>query len=291
LVPTGRQEADFPHVRLESEWTEQPGHRRLAFAHSRDSSDKIPPRLSSPAPRRGPPVRSRPCNANEPGTVKKLLNGIVDFRKKVRPEVKDTFALLALGQAPDALFIACSDSRVAANVFASTEPGDMFVIRNVGNLIPPYTEGNEAPHFGAEAAAIQFALANLPITDVIVCGHSECGAMAALEHGHVQGDVPALKCWLRHGKSSLQKLETGAELGNHLDRLNQLSQLNVLEQLEHLKSYPIVQQRLTAGLRLHGWYFDIKEANVYEYEPSEQRFHLLDEAYVATLLQRQGDRS
>jgi len=101
--------------------------------------------------------------------VKKLLNGIVDFRKKVRPEVKDTFALLALGQAPDALFIACSDSRVAANVFASTEPGDMFVIRNVGNLIPPYQEGEEAPHFGAEAAAIQFALGNLPITDVIVC--------------------------------------------------------------------------------------------------------------------------
>jgi carbonic anhydrase len=222
--------------------------------------------------------------------VKKLLNGIVDFRKKVRPEVKDTFALLALGQAPDALFIACSDSRVAANVFASTEPGDMFVIRNVGNLIPPYQEGNDAPHFGAEAAAIQFALANLPITDVIVCGHSECGAMGALADGAGQGDAPAFKCWLRHGEGSLHQLEAGAELGSHLERRNQLSQLNVLEQLEHLKSYPIVQQRLAAGrLRLHGWYFDIKEANVYEYEPSEKRFHLMDEAYVATLLKRQGD--
>lgn len=223
--------------------------------------------------------------------MKKLLNGIVDFRKKVRPEVKDTFAMLALGQAPDALFIACSDSRVAANVFASTEPGDMFVIRNVGNLIPPFAEGNDAPHFGAEAAAIQFALTNLPITDVIVCGHSECGAMGALAHGDVQDDVPAVKCWLRHGAGSLKQLEAGADLGNHLERRNQLSQLNVLEQLEHLKTYPIVQQRLKAGkLRLHGWYFDIKEANVYEYEPSEKRFHLIDETYAATLLQRHSDR-
>ena len=223
--------------------------------------------------------------------MKKLLNGIVDFRKKVRPEVKDTFAMLALGQAPDALFIACSDSRVAANVFASTEPGDMFVIRNVGNLIPPFAEGNDAPHFGAEAAAIQFALTNLPITDVIVCGHSECGAMGALAHGDVQDDVPAVKCWLRHGAGSLKQLEAGADLGNHLERRNQLSQLNVLEQLEHLKTYPIVQQRLKAGkLRLHGWYFDIKEANVYGYEPSDKRFHLIDETYAATLVKRHSDR-
>ena len=222
--------------------------------------------------------------------MKKLLNGIVDFRKKVRPEVKDTFALLALGQAPDALFIACSDSRVAANVFASTEPGDMFVIRNVGNLIPPYSEGARAPHFGAEAAAIEFALANLPIKDVIVCGHSECGAMGALAHGEVRDDVPALKCWLRHGEASLRQLEAGADVGKHLEPRNQLSQLNVLQQMEHLKTYPVVEQRLAAGrLRLHGWYFDIKEANVYEYEPSEKSFHVIDEAYARTLLQRHGD--
>jgi len=223
--------------------------------------------------------------------VKKLLNGIVDFRKKVRPELEDTFAMLALGQRPDALFIACSDSRVAANVFASTEPGDMFVIRNVGNLIPPFSEGNEAPHFGSEAAAIQFGLANLPISDLIVCGHSECGAIGALARGELPTQMPALDCWLRHGESSLRKLEAGATLGNHLERHNQLSQLNVLEQLEHLKTYPQVQEGLASGrLRLHGWYFDIKEANVYEYEPSEGRFRLIDETYAATLLKRHSDR-
>jgi carbonic anhydrase len=222
--------------------------------------------------------------------VKKLLKGIVDFRQNVRPAVKDTFALLALGQRPDTLFIACSDSRVVPNLFASTEPGDLFVIRNVGNLIPPYREGKDGPHFGSEAAAIQFALAALPITEIIVCGHSECGAIGALARGQTPADTPALGCWLRHGESALRKLDRGTRLGSHLDPHNQLSQINVLEQLEHLKTYPAVQERLAnRRLRLHGWYFDIKGADVYEYEPSEERFHLIDESYAVTLLNRDSE--
>jgi carbonic anhydrase len=230
-------------------------------------------------------------NINEPGAVKKLIKGIVDFRKNVRPAVKDTFALLALGQRPDCLFIACSDSRVVPNLFASTEPGDLFVIRNVGNLIPPYAEGDQGPHFGSEAAAIQFALSSLPITEIIVCGHSECGAIGALAQGQTPPDTPALSCWLRHGHSALQKLDAGAKLGSHLERHNQLAQINVLEQLEHLKTYPGIRERLAQRkLRLHGWYFDIKGAEVYEYEPSEERFHLIDETYALTLLNRDNDR-
>jgi carbonic anhydrase len=221
--------------------------------------------------------------------VKKLINGIVDFRKNVRPAVKETFARLALGQRPDTLFIACSDSRVVPNLFASSDPGDLFVIRNVGNLIPPHSEGNPAP--GAEAAAIQFGLASLPITEVIVCGHSECGAISALAQERAPPEAPAFNSWLRHGEGSLRELRAGACLGNHLEPHNQLSQLNVLEQLEHLKTYPVVQERLASGrLRLHGWYFDIKEANVYEYEQSEGRFHLIDETYALTLLNRDRGR-
>ncbi len=224
--------------------------------------------------------------------MKKLLKGIVDFRRNVRPAVKDTFAQLALGQRPDTLFIACSDSRVVPNLFASTEPGDLFVVRNVGNLIPPYEEANGGPHFGSEAAAIQFALAALPITEIIVCGHSECGAIGALAQGRTPENTPALGCWLRHGERSLRKLEGGAELGSHLERHNQLSQINVLEQLEHLKTYPIVRERLEARkLRLHGWYFDIKGAEVYEFEPSEERFHLIDETYAITLLNRDSEQT
>lgn len=227
--------------------------------------------------------------AHPADTVKKLLKGIVDFRKNVRPQVKDTFAHLALGQRPDALFIACSDSRVVPNLFASTEPGDLFVIRNVGNLIPPHTEDHSS--HGSEAAAIEFALANLPIVDVIVCGHSECGAMGALSQGGKNPGAPAVSCWLQHAQASLKQLETGATVGNHLERHNQLSQLNVLHQLEHLKTYPLVREGLASGqLRLHGWYFDIKEASVYGYEPDEGRFHLIDEAYATTLLNRERNR-
>src|SRR3954468_19368374 len=109
--------------------------------------------------------------------MKKLIRGIVDFRKNVRPAVKETFARLALGQRPDALFIACSDSRVVPNLFASSDPGDLFVVRNVGNLIPPFEPGDGAADVlgaalraadSAEAAAIEFALNSLPITDIIV---------------------------------------------------------------------------------------------------------------------------
>jgi carbonic anhydrase len=226
--------------------------------------------------------------------MKKLINGIVDFRKNVRHTVKETFALLALGQRPDTLFIACSDSRVVPNLFASSDPGDLFVIRNVGNLIPPYSERESLSGYGSEAAAIEFALRTLPVSEVVVCGHSECGAIGALAHRHAPDAVPedpAFKGWIRHGEGSLRQLDAGAQLGAHLERHNQLSQLNVLEQLEHLKTYPGVQDRLSRGhLRLHGWWFDIKEADVYEYEQSEGRFHLIDETYAVKLLNRDIDR-
>ncbi|MGK5082501.1 carbonic anhydrase [Bdellovibrionota bacterium FG-1] len=219
--------------------------------------------------------------------MKKLIRGIVDFRKNVRPSCKDTFAQLALGQRPDTLFIACSDSRVVPNLFASSDPGDLFVIRNVGNLIPPCGEQGHSGSDESEAAAIEFALLTLPVTEIIVCGHSECGAMESLVRGRAQIEAPNLKSWLRHGDRCLQKLNSGNPLGAHLERHNQLSQLNVLEQTEHLKTYPVVRKRLEEGtLRLHGWWFDIREADVYEYEPDEGHFHLIDEGYARMLLER-----
>lgn len=217
----------------------------------------------------------------------KLLRGIVDFRQNVRPSCKDTFARLALGQRPDTLFIACSDSRVVPNLFASSDPGDLFVIRNVGNLIPPQGNSSNPNESHAEAAAIEFALRNLPISEIIVCGHSECGAMGALARGIPSPALSSLHHWLKHGEVSVQQLKTGNPVGNHLEQHNQLSQLNVLEQMEHLKTYPIVQEGLREGrLRIHGWWFDIREADVYEFEPDEKRFHLIDESYSKVLLSR-----
>ena len=224
--------------------------------------------------------------------MKKLIRGIVDFRKNVRPSYKDTYARLALGQRPDTLFIACSDSRVAPNVFASTDPGDLFVVRNVGNLIPPCGIAGHSSSDESEAAAIEFALLTLPVAQIIVCGHSECGAMESLVRGREKLDAPNLKSWLRHGEDSLENLKHGKSLDPSLQPHNQLSQLNVLAQMEHLKTYPVVRERVASGqITIHGWWFNIKEAEVYEYEPSEGRFNVIDEGYSKVLLQRANERN
>jgi carbonic anhydrase len=219
--------------------------------------------------------------------MKKLIRGIVDFRRNVRDGYKDVFARLALGQRPDTLFIACSDSRVVPNLFASSDPGDLFVVRNVGNLIPPCGTPERRAGENSAAAAIEFGLDALPIADIIVCGHSECGAMMALARGRDHLELPYLKGWLQHGEGSLRRLDPVLPGDAHLERHNRLSRVNVLEQLEHLKTYPAVRERMQAGrLRLHAWWFDIKEADVYEYGAEEGGFRLIDEDYARILLQR-----
>jgi carbonic anhydrase len=211
----------------------------------------------------------------------------------VRPGVKESYAKLALGQAPDALFIACSDSRVAANVFASTDPGDLFVLRNVGNLVPPCGISGRSVADDSEAAAIEFALAALNVKHVIVCGHSGCGAMQALLDNSVDDDCLHLQAWLRHGRDALHRAKRGhpdldpryAPKGEN----DRFSQHNVLTQLDHLMSYPLVYKRVKAGqLELHGWWFDIGEAEVSAYDRERKRFVVIDENSGPELLARLG---
>jgi carbonic anhydrase len=219
--------------------------------------------------------------------MKKLINGIVEFRRNVQPDYRERFARLALGQAPDTLFIACSDSRVVPNLFASADPGDLFVIRNVGNLVPPAGSDGVSHHDGSEAAAIEFALAKLSVTDIIVCGHSECGAMQALLQGRDAVEPFHLRSWLRHGDCALRALGGNAAPDPSLALHNQLSQLNVLAQIENLKTYPLVREQVNSGvLRLHGWWFELRNADVYAYEESRARFVLIDDSEAERLLMR-----
>lgn len=218
--------------------------------------------------------------------MKKLIKGIVDFRQKVLPSYRETFARLALGQSPDTLLIACSDSRVVPNLFASTDPGDLFVVRNVGNLIPPCGCDGRLTADESEAAAIEFSQSTLAVSDIIVCGHSECAAMHALVTGREKVQASHLRSWLRHGEPSLARL---SQADTSLSPANQLSQMNVLQQIEHLHSYPIVQQRVAEGkLKLHGWWFELKTADVYAYEQALGRFVVIDEAEAARILARLG---
>lgn len=216
--------------------------------------------------------------------MRKLLRGILDFRRTRREENRATFAELVLGQKPDALLIGCSDSRVAVNWFASLDPGDLFVIRNVGNLVPPY----EFTDSGSPGAAVEFALHNLKVRDIIVCGHSECGAMQALHAGRDSVTTPRLRDWLLHGSSGTPTLplKDDPALAPH----NQLSQRNVLLQMAHLQDYPPVKEALAQGrIGLHGWWFDIGELEVRAYDEAQQRFLPVDEEVGARLLAKAGD--
>lgn len=216
--------------------------------------------------------------------MKKLINGIVDFRKSLTEENRKLFADLALGQRPDALFIACSDSRVVPNLFASTNPGDVFVIRNVGNLIPPADSIHQDSSVGA---ALEFSIFSLNIANIIVCGHSECGAMQAIAEGISPCCTPHLRSWLLHGKESGEKVKNGFTLNRELSEHNQISQMNVLQQIEHIKSYPFIQERIEKKeLRIHGWWFDIARADVYSYEEVVSNFVLIDEEEAKVILER-----
>jgi carbonic anhydrase len=146
-----------------------------------------------------------------------------------------------LGQSPDALFIACSDSRVVPNLFASTEPGDLFVVRNVGNIVAPCGEGGRSLSDESEAAAIEFAAIALRVSDIIVCGHSECGAMRTLEEENTSQETPHLNAWLRHAQGALRQVRDGDRMKADLSITNHISQFNVLHQLEHLRTYPTVR--------------------------------------------------
>jgi carbonic anhydrase len=212
--------------------------------------------------------------------MRKLVQGIVDFRNRLRPVARETFARLALGQSPDVLFIACSDSRVAINVFASTEPGDLFVVRNPGNIVSPAAADGLSVADESEAAAIEFAVGQLKVRDIIVCGHSSCGAMSYLLRGRESVPAPHLRSWLRHAESALDRVPDRTAAG----AADQLSQANALLQLEHLRSYPVVERaERESGLRLHAFWFDIADAEVLAYDPGQDRFVALDERQAQRL--------
>ena len=210
--------------------------------------------------------------------MKKLIDGIVEFRKERRDNYLELYSQLAAGQSPDTLFVACSDSRVVPNTFASTNPGDLFVLRNVGNLIAPCGKHGHSISDEGEAAAIEFAILTLNVSHIVICGHSECGAMRAIYAGRSSLTQPNFKSWLRHGEKAMSRLRKGVTLNPELSPHNQLSQLNVLLQIEHVLSYPEVSHRIADGkLSVHGWWFDLAKADVYNYDTDQNQFVLIDE--------------
>ncbi|MFJ4188423.1 carbonic anhydrase [Kitasatospora sp. NPDC089509] len=180
-----------------------------------------------------------------------LTEGVARFQRDVFPAKAELFAHLATHHAPHTLFIGCSDARVVPELITGTEPGDLFVIRTAGNLVPAY-----GPEADGVAASIEYAVAALGVRSIVVCGHSACGAMTALAQGHDLSGAPAVAAWLRHADASRARTAPGGDVPA-------LVRQNVLAQLANLATHPSVARALAERkVALHGWVYDIPTGRV-----------------------------
>ncbi len=201
----------------------------------------------------------------------KLAQGVHKFQREVFGSHRALFARLADGQAPHTLFIACSDSRINPNLLTQTAPGEIFIIRNAGNIIPSWG----AP-IGGEAATIEYAISALGVEHVVVCGHSGCGAMKAVLDPDSTKSMPAVRQWLAHAETTRRIIEENY-VGTPPDELLSIAtQENVLAQLENLRTHPSVAARIAKGtLALHGWVYKIVTGEVFAYDSEEGQFRPL----------------
>ncbi len=205
--------------------------------------------------------------ANITGGAARIVQGVQQFQENVFETKESLFRRLGEGQSPHALFITCCDSRIDPNLLTQTEPGELFIHRNIGNQVPPYFSS------GGVRATLEYALKTLDIRDVIVCGHSKCGAMQGLLNPDSLREMPCVEHWLMHARAILPAIEQAAATLSPDEKLNLAIERNVLLQLEHLQKYPFVAEAISAGrLHLHGWIYFIESGQVTAHDPGDGRF-------------------
>jgi len=202
-----------------------------------------------------------------------FVSGYLKFRRDVFPPQAAKYKALAKHQRPHTLFITCADSRVMPSVFTQTEQGELFQCRVVGNLVPAH--GNPA---GGVTSAIEYAVMVLGVEHIIICGHSDCGAMRAFSHPEKLAELKAVQAWIEHADSAITMAK---EHFAHLqgdEFLAALTKENVMSQLQHLRTHPCVATKLRKGtLEIHGWYYDIGEGTVQQFDDVTASFLPLDE--------------
>jgi carbonic anhydrase len=206
--------------------------------------------------------------------VNDLISGNKEFKKSYFYENSDSFKdLVEKGQSPKVLFIGCSDSRVIPTLITGASEGDLFVVRNVGNFVPPFKPNND---FHGTATAIEYAICHLKVENIIVCGHSYCGACASIWQKHDKNKTPHIKKWLKLGKQTKKEVKNYIELNNieSIDeKLRLTERLSIVNQLKNLLTYPYVKENLEKeNLKLHGWYYRIEDGIIENYDSNTESF-------------------
>ncbi len=207
--------------------------------------------------------------------MKKLIEGAVAFRQNDFETHEQLFSELGKEQKPHTLFIGCSDSRLVPNMITATMPGELFIIRNVANIVPPYQETGE---YLAAVSAIEFAVQALEVENIVVCGHSNCGGIAALyKPAEYFQKLPHTRKWLELALPVKEKVLKILPEGNHASREWLTEQMNIVEQIHHLLTYPFLAEKYNKGLLvISGWYYIIETGEIFSYNVTKGFFELIN---------------
>jgi carbonic anhydrase len=220
--------------------------------------------------RKGP---GKPVDERD-ATMGRLLDGVRRFHAQAFPQRRQLFRRLARAQQPETLLITCADSRVVPELFTQTGPGELFLCRNVGNLVPAYGQA-----LGGVSAVIEYAVVALEVKNIVICGHSDCGAMKALVRPESLAGMPTVASWLRHAEAAQSIVRVRYPDLAEATLVQALVEQNVLTQLDHLRTHPSVAARLAEGrLRVHGWTYEIGTGTVAMFDPAAGRFVPLETA-------------
>lgn len=203
--------------------------------------------------------------------MKKIVDGVLKFKSEVFPGHADLFSELSSGQSPEVLMVTCADSRIDPAMITQSQPGDLFICRNAGNIVPPYSTSAEG-----NTASIEYAIAALGIQHIVVCGHTDCGAMKGALNPDALTALPHVCGWLTHSQAAVETARKEKPNADDKELLHRVIEQNVLLQLQHLRTHPYVAAGLAAGsLRLHGWVYDIGAGSVFSHNEDSGVFELL----------------
>ncbi len=208
----------------------------------------------------------------------KILQGVRRFHRDIFQAQRPLFEKLVHAQSPRALFITCSDSRINPNLITQTEPGDLFVVRNAGNIVPAHGSAS-----GGESATIEYAVAVLKVKHVILCGHTQCGAMKALMHSEKARDLPAVRGWFAHAETTRRLITENFGSLTPEEQVPLAIRQNVLVQLDNLRTHPSVAVALSRReLQVHGWIYKLETGEVLAFDPELGQFRSVLEDEVPT---------